>query len=87
MGTAHALLTDQFLAWVAAGPRDRDAALAAWRSSCPRLAIWEDSLDAALVALLPAPSGAPLVVLTAVGAARLREARATAPAVTAVGTV
>jgi hypothetical protein len=36
-------LTVQFLAWVAERPRTRADAMEAWRSSCPRLTIWEDA--------------------------------------------
>lgn len=71
MGPAHTLLTDQFLAWVAAQPRDYAEAMAAWRSSCPRLSIWEDALADRLIALVPA-SGAPRIALTEAGQARLR---------------
>jgi hypothetical protein len=33
----------QFLAWIAERPRPRPAVLEAWRSTCPRLSIWEDA--------------------------------------------
>ena len=36
-------LTEQFLAWVADRPRTYAEAMEAWRSSCPRLSIWEDA--------------------------------------------
>lgn len=39
-----------FLAWLAVGPRAYGDVMEAWRSSCPRLTIWEDALDAGLVA-------------------------------------
>jgi len=37
-------LTDQFLAWVADGGRTYGEVMDAWRTSCPRLSIWEDAL-------------------------------------------
>jgi hypothetical protein len=37
-------LTLQFLAWVAEGPRTYADAMEAWRSTCPRLSIWEDAI-------------------------------------------
>ncbi len=42
-------LLPQFLAWVAAKPRSYDQAMEAWRSNCPRMSIWEDSLAEGLV--------------------------------------
>ena len=44
-------LTLSFLSWVAERPRSYGDAMEAWRSSCPRLTIWEDALDAELVAV------------------------------------
>jgi hypothetical protein len=46
---AHAL-TLQFLAWVAEAPRTYGQAMEAWRSTCPRLSIWEDAILDGLVA-------------------------------------
>ncbi len=40
---SHAL-TLQFLAWVAEAPRTYAEAMEAWRSTCPRLSIWEDAI-------------------------------------------
>jgi hypothetical protein len=42
-------LTIDFLAWLAAEPRDYIDVMDAWRTSCPRLTIWEDAIDAGLV--------------------------------------
>ncbi len=42
--TASAALTLQFLAWVDEGPRTYGEAMEAWRSTCPRLSIWEDAV-------------------------------------------
>lgn len=39
----------QFLAWVAARPRRYAETMEAWRSSCPRLSVWEDALGDGLV--------------------------------------
>lgn len=44
-------LTEQFLAWVADRPRTYAEAMEAWRSTCPRLSIWEDALGDGLVRL------------------------------------
>jgi hypothetical protein len=40
-----------FVQWVAAEPRSYADAMETWRTSCPRLTIWEDSIDRELVIL------------------------------------
>lgn len=49
MAEATAALTLQFLTWVAGGQRSHADLMETWRSSCPRLSIWEDALLAGLV--------------------------------------
>ena len=44
----EALIRD-LLRWVDAEPRCYDEALGFWRTSCPRLPVWEDALDAGLI--------------------------------------
>jgi hypothetical protein len=39
----------QFLAWVAARPRSYNETMEAWRTSCPRISVWEDALGDGLV--------------------------------------
>ena len=39
-------LTLQLLAWVAARPRTYRETMEAWRTTCPRVTIWEDIADA-----------------------------------------
>jgi len=51
--TPLAMLIAQFLAWLAARPRSYEETMEVWRSSCPRLSVWEDALGAGLVALQP----------------------------------
>ena len=65
--TPGPLLT--FLAWVAARPRTYGETMDAWRTSCPRLSVWEDATAEGLVAILPADGGqsAQPVVLTQAG--------------------
>lgn len=36
--------------WIGEAPRPYSEVIAAWRTSCPRLTIWEDATDAGLVA-------------------------------------
>jgi len=39
----------QFLAWVADRPRNYAQTMEAWRSTCPRLSVWEDAIIGGLV--------------------------------------
>jgi hypothetical protein len=73
---AHAL-TLQFLAWVAEGPRTYADAMEAWRSTCPRLSIWEDAILDGLIEFSAggATRNQSRVVLTARGRARLVASR------------
>jgi hypothetical protein len=43
-----ALVLD-FVEWVAARPRRYADVMDAWKTSCPRLTIWEDAIDEGLV--------------------------------------
>ncbi len=45
----EALIVD-LLRWLAGGERSYDEVMNAWRTSCPRLPIWEDANDRGLVA-------------------------------------
>jgi hypothetical protein len=67
--TAVTAPTGQLLAWIAEKPRAYAETLEAWRTSCPRLAVWEDALADGLVRV---DHGA--VVLTPSGRAVLAEA-------------
>ncbi len=42
-------LTLDFLRWLDAEPRDYIDVMDAWRTSCPRLTVWEDALDSGLI--------------------------------------
>ncbi len=46
---AAGMLTLQFLAWVGERPRSYGEAMEAWRSTCPRLSIWENAVRDRLV--------------------------------------
>jgi hypothetical protein len=41
--------TLQLLAWIAERRRTYPETMEAWRSSCPRLTVWEDAVTAGLV--------------------------------------
>ncbi len=52
---AQGALILQLTAWVQARPRTYAEAMDAWRTSCPRLSIWEDALAAGLIEVAPVP--------------------------------
>ena len=71
-------LTLQLLTWVSAQPRTYAEAMGAWRTSCPRMPIWEDAIDARLIRV--EKRGAmkdALIVLTDRGRAALSDAAST----------
>jgi hypothetical protein len=70
MTTPHSSLTLQLLEWIAAKPRSYAELMEAWKTSCPRLSIWEDACAAGLVGVEPGPGG--LVLLTEEGRRCLR---------------
>jgi len=59
-------LTRDLLVWIAATPRSYRETMEAWRTSCPRLSIWEDAVCDGLVQIRDST-----VVLTPRGAAVL----------------
>ncbi|MGE0415372.1 MAG: hypothetical protein AB7O80_01090 [Acetobacteraceae bacterium] len=70
----NAALLLQLLAWVNAAPRIYADTIDAWRTSCPRLPVWEDAIDHGLVriaARADAAQGERAVILTAAGRALL----------------
>lgn len=48
MHAPEALVLD-LLTSLKAGPRPYDEVMEAWRTSCPRLPVWEDAIDRGLV--------------------------------------
>ncbi len=48
MAASEALILD-LVEWIAARPRSYDDVMAAWRTSCPRLTIWEDAVERKLL--------------------------------------
>ena len=72
--TLEPLIAD-FVAWLAVEPRVYGEALEVWRTSCPRLTVWEDAHERGLVARGRAADGGALVVPTEAGLAMIRLAR------------
>lgn len=61
--------------WVAAKPRTYAEVMDAWRTSCPRLPIWEDANDLGLVRCEALNGRGTMVCVTAAGADFLRSER------------
>ena len=65
-------LTEQLLIWVSGAPRTYGEAMEAWRTSCPRMTVWEDAVSEGLVTVAGnAAMKARSVVLTDRGRALL----------------
>ena len=50
------------LEWIAQEPRTYRQTMDAWRTSCPRLAVWEEAVDCSLVAREPSADGVRVTV-------------------------
>ncbi len=57
--------------WVAKEPRTYEEVMDAWRTSCPRLTVWEDAVDQGLVQRRADSAGRISVVATEHGRALL----------------
>ena len=62
----QALILD-LLEWIAARPRSYTDVMDAWRTSCPRLPVWEEATDRRFVELRAGDGGALVVCVTADG--------------------
>jgi hypothetical protein len=72
-------LVMDLVAFVATGPRPYDEVMDAWRTSCPRLTVWEDAVDRGLVAQVRDARGAMSVCATGAGIRLLRESGRSVP--------
>ena len=59
--------------WVARRPRPYEEVIDAWRTSCPRLTVWEDAMDRGLIARARGADKSLMVAATAEGLRFLRE--------------
>jgi hypothetical protein len=64
VNTVTDALTRQMLQWIGARPRDYAEVLEAWRTTCPRLSIWE---DACINGLIDREAGTGRVILSSAG--------------------
>lgn len=69
--TSDPLVLD-LVEWIAREPRLYSEVIEAWRTSCPRLTIWEDAVDRGLVARESVAGVGVVVMVTEVGQKLLR---------------
>ncbi|MGY3448011.1 hypothetical protein [Bradyrhizobium sp. USDA 4353] len=62
-----------FVEWIAREPRSHAEVVATWRTSCPRLTVWEDAADLGYVAREAIAGIGLCIVVTASGAQLLRD--------------
>lgn len=67
-------LIHDLVAWVAREPRPYAEALDAWRTSCPRLTVWEDAFDRGFLRRESIGGLGPCLVVTDAGYAFIAEA-------------
>ena len=66
-------LVHDLVKWIAEYPRPYEEVMDAWRTSCPRLTVWEDAVDAGYVRARFRPGGqGKTVEVTDAGRAFLR---------------
>ena len=68
-------LVRDLVEWVASKPRSHAEVIEVWRTSCPRLTVWEDALDRGFVERRNVPGAGGHVVATAAGLQWLRQDR------------
>jgi hypothetical protein len=62
----------QLLEWLISHPRTYSETMDAWRTSCPRLSIWE---DACIDGLIESETGTPFITVSPKGLVFLKENR------------
>ncbi len=65
MTTAIEPLVLDLVEWIAREPRAYTDVMEAWRTSCPRLTVWEDAVDRGLIARADGPRN--IIVATPAG--------------------
>jgi hypothetical protein len=61
-----------FVEWIAREPRRHSEVIATWRTSCPRLTIWEDAADSGYVTRQAVADLGVIVMVTEAGEKFLR---------------
>lgn len=59
--------------WLERSPRTYAEAIDVWRTSCPRLTVWEDAVDGGLIAIATEADGVMRVRATGYGLQRLQQ--------------
>jgi hypothetical protein len=77
--TVDGLILD-LLEWIGPDARPYAEVLEAWRTSCPRLPVWEDANERGFIARRQVPGRGVLVSVSAAGAEHLRKHRRPPPA-------
>lgn len=72
-GAAPDPLVFDLVEWIAREPRSYAEVIDAWRTSCPRLTVWEDAVDRGLVKRETVAGRGTQVVVTASGQKFLRD--------------
>jgi hypothetical protein len=67
MATSLDPLIRDFVEWINKEPRAYAEVLDAWRTSCPRLTVWEDAIERGLVERRSEPGHGTTIVATADG--------------------
>lgn len=68
-------LVVDLVTWIEKEPRPYDDVMEAWRTSCPRLSIWEDAVDLGLVQRDQRDNGSVFVSITKNGRDFLTQSR------------
>lgn len=74
MSEANRALILDLVEWIALKPRSYADVMEAWRTSCPRLPIWEDAVDQGLVVRKYRKGAGAVVKVTQSGRALLSQA-------------
>jgi hypothetical protein len=61
------------LEWIAAKPRTYSEVMDAWRTSCPRLTVWEEATDRGFVVRKTVPERGSFIELTPLGFSFLKQ--------------
>jgi hypothetical protein len=77
--TIEPLIAD-LVEWVAKAPRSYDEVMDVWRTSCPRLTVWEDAVDRGYLVRERGEAGQVLVRVTPQGRNFLAERACVPPA-------
>jgi hypothetical protein len=70
----HDLVLD-LLEWLGSGPRPYSEVLDAWRTSCPRLPVWEEANERGFIERVSEPGRGQFVSVSRAGAEHLRTAQ------------